>query len=126
MKVAYLLDTHVVLWIDGEPKRFSKTARAQLAAAEELYYSAASAWESAIKRSSGKLQMNSSLSAIARGLNIAELAVTAAHGEAAAALPKYHKDPFDRLLVSQAMAEGLILVTSDATLQQYGVKLLIV
>ena len=126
MSRSYLLDTHVVLWIDAKPERFSSAVRVQLTQAERLYYSAASAWEIAIKRSKGKLQLPVAFSEIAIGLRLVELTVTAVHGEAAGALPRHHEDPFDRLIVSQAIAEGLTLVTADGLLKLYGSDVLLV
>lgn len=126
MSRSYLLDTQVVLWIDEKPERFSSAVRVQLAQAKQLYYSAASAWEIAIKRSKGKLQLAVAFSEIALGLSLRELAITSVHTEAAGALPRHHQDPFDRLIVSQAIEEGLTLATADKLLKLYSSDVLLV
>ncbi len=123
---SYLLDTHIVLWMDNAPQRITADLRLALNAGELLYLSAASSWEAAIKRATGKMQMRAPLSEAARRFHLTELPVTAEHGESAATLPRHHGDPFDRLLVAQARIERLVLVTSDVRLQQYDVDLLLV
>jgi PIN domain nuclease of toxin-antitoxin system len=122
----YLLDSQIVLWLDGNRQRLGEEIFSKLADADQLYYSAASAWEIAIKRASGKLDLRSPFSVIARSLQIEEIAVTAAHGEAAAMLPMYHRDPFDRLFVAQAKMERLTLVSADREIRGYDVDLLLV
>ncbi len=123
---SYLLDTQVVLWMDREPERLSLPVRAALEDASALYFSAASAWEAAIKRETGKLALRTAFTVIARSMQIEELAVTARHGELAGTLPRHHGDPFDRMLVAQALAEKLVLVTGDRTLTKYQGELLLV
>jgi PIN domain nuclease of toxin-antitoxin system len=119
MKV--LLDTNALLWLLADDARLGKKARATLAAADAVYFSVASLWEIAIKISIGKLPANL-LSAITDGAEkagLAELAIKRDHLALVAAIPLHHKDPFDRLLIAQATAEPLYLITSDRALEAY-------
>ena len=88
--------------------------------------SAATAWELGIKFALNKLSLRIPVSELAAAYGFNELLITFRHVETAAALPFHHRDPFDRLLVAQALAEGLILVTSDKQLTRYGVPVLLV
>jgi PIN domain nuclease of toxin-antitoxin system len=118
--VRLLLDTHVFLWTVTDSPRLSADARKSITAADEVYVSAASIWEAAIKAGLGKIQGD--ITQLANAIvesGFVELPVTAVHAAAVAGLPPYHRDPFDRLLVAQAMAEPLVLLTSDAVLLQY-------
>lgn len=123
---AYLLDTHIVVWMDSEPDRISADLRTTLSASASLYFSAASAGEAAIKRASGKLKLSGPLAQAANALQLIELPVTAQHGEAAGMLPRHHGDPFDRMLIAQARIERLVLVTNDSFLSRYDVDILVV
>lgn len=115
-----LLDTHVALWAVTDSKRLSKAARTQITEATEVYVSAASVWEVAIKRGLGKLDFDASTFATGvRESGFLSLAITDAHAAGVQALPRHHADPFDRLLVAQALAEPLRLLTADAALQPY-------
>ena len=121
----YLLDTHILYWMDQSPDRLSAVARALLGEADEsIYCSAASLWELAIKQSLGKLNIGPKLTTLIRTYQVLELPVTAAHAEAAADLPLHHRDPFDRMLIAQAKVEGLILMTTDQRLHSYDVAIL--
>ena len=119
-----LLDTHLVLWAAFEPSRLSKAATQALQSRETpLAFSLASVWEVAIKTSIGRpdFQVDPALlhrSLVAEGF--IEWPITAAHLSTVAGLPWVHRDPFDRLLVAQAMQDGLTLLTVDATLKRYG------
>lgn len=121
-----LLDSNIVVWLDKKSARVSPALRHQLQTNPVVYLSAVTAWELAIKQSIGKLTLASQVSEIIRDYSMSELPVTVAHGEAVRGLPLYHRDPFDRLLVAQAMIEGLVLVTSDRKLLRYGVPVLMV
>ena len=121
-----LLDTHVWLWWQLDDRRLGARARQAILTAPEVRFSAASVWEIAIKSSMGKLTRP-------RGADIAAelehdgfmpLAIEVAHAEGVRALPALHRDPFDRMLVSQALVEGLTLVTADSQLEGYGVALI--
>ena len=124
MKAQYLLDSNVLLWLNSNPDRIPAEVIAELDAAEMVYFSAASAWELAIKQSLGKLRMSGSISTFVERAGLLELAVTTRFAEAAAQLPMHHRDPFDRVIVAQAMSEGLVLITSDRRLARYDVKTL--
>lgn len=120
----WLLDTQVLLWLDAEPEKIPRQVLAQLDRVDAVYFSAASVWELEIKRSAGKIRFDGRVTAFAERAGLAELPIAARHAEAAAALPLHHKDPFDRMLVAQAIAEGLTLVTADQRLRAYPVAVL--
>ena len=90
----------------------------------QVLLSAASVWEAEIKAAAGKLKLPESFSAAAEAEGIEELAISWRHAVRAAALPPLHRDPFDRMLVSQALEEGLVIVTRDPQVRQYGVATL--
>jgi PIN domain nuclease of toxin-antitoxin system len=121
-----LLDTHLVLWwMAGEASRISKRALAALGSeGDEPIVSAVSIWEAAIKRGLGKLEAPGDLLPQLEGAGVELLPITARHADLVAALPMHHRDPFDRLLVAQAKAEGLALVTDDERLRRYEVEVL--
>lgn len=116
-----LLDTHVFIWAVTGSAQLKADARALLVAAERVYVSAASIWEIAIKSRLGKIEgdVGSFVEAIAAS-GFQELPVTARHAAAVSGLPLHHADPFDRLLLAQAFAEPLRLVTADHALAKYG------
>jgi len=115
----------MVLWWDSDLGRLSSGQRAAVEApTNEIYVSAATAWELGIKQASGKLTLSHSIQELVRRWGFTALPITMAHAEKAAALPLLHKDPFDRMLVAQAMEEGLIFVTVDRQLAKYGVSIL--
>lgn len=113
-----LLDTHVLIWWD-EGRRLSPGARRAIAAADAVYVSAASAWEIAIKIGLGRLRPTRTVQEAATDSGFLELPVTFRHAELVAHLPVHHRDPFDRLLIAQAEAERLTLVTRDPVFQRY-------
>lgn len=118
-----LLDTHVLLWAAGLPERLSTEARALLDTPEHaLYFSAASLWEIVIKRALDRDDFQVDPHLLRRGLldnGYQDLPITSAHTLMVETLPTIHKDPFDRLLIAQAMVEGMTLLTTDALLAQY-------
>ena len=118
-----LLDTHVLLWAAGMPERLPTGARALIEdAANDLYFSAASLWEVAIKRGLGRDDFRVDPRLLRRALlenGHAELAVTGAHAVAVDLLPPIHGDPFDRLLVAQAQIEAMTLLTADEIVARY-------
>ena len=121
-----LLDTHAFLWfVTGDP-RLSRAARAALEAeAAELHLSTASVWEMAIKSSLGRLSLPGPLQDYladkgAEGFDL--LPVDWLHAAAVERLPFHHRDPFDRLLVAQALVEGLPIVTRDRVFRKYGAQ----
>jgi PIN domain nuclease of toxin-antitoxin system len=120
-----LLDTHVLLWSLGDPDELGNEARSAIVDPDhDVFVSAASTWEIAIKGARGKLRIPDDLSDRIAVLHFAELPVTIAHSIEAGGLPAYHRDPFDRMLVAQAQIEGLTLVTRDERLAAYGVQTL--
>ena len=118
-----LLDTQLLLWAAGQPKRLPAAARELIVdPANELLFSAASLWEVAIKSGLGRADFRADAHLLRRGLlrnGYRELAVTGEHAVAVADLPAIHKDPFDRLLVAQAAVEGVVLLTADAVVARY-------
>ncbi len=118
-----LLDTHLLLWAAGEPRRLSKQARTLIDNADnELLFSAASLWEVAIKRGLGREDFKVDPRLLRRGLldnGYRELPIISHHVVAIDSLPPIHKDPFDRILVAQATVEGITLLTIDAWVSQY-------
>jgi PIN domain nuclease of toxin-antitoxin system len=121
--VKLLLDTHLLLWAASEPHRLTPPARALLSDPGNLLaFSAASLWEVAIKAGLGRADFRADAALLRRGLldnGYEELPVTGAHAVAVAALPSLHRDPFDRMLVAQALTEGLLLVTADPMVAGY-------
>ena len=123
--MSLLLDTHVVLWwISGSP-RLPENIAARIADPGELVVvSAASIWEAAIKAALGKLRVPEALGDVVTEEGFESMPITFEHAEQAGALPAHHRDPFDRMLVAQAITEGLILVTHDPAFEPYGVQVL--
>ena len=119
-----LLDTHVFLWWRAEPARLNTTVRSGIATADLVFVSVASAWEAAIKASLGRLELPDTMEAGVLASSFEKLLITFSHAERAAALPLHHRDPFDRMLVAQAQAEGLTRVTHDRLLKPYDVEIL--
>ncbi|MEX0284118.1 MAG: type II toxin-antitoxin system VapC family toxin [Paracoccaceae bacterium] len=118
------MDTHVLLWAVLNDPRLTATQR-QAIAEGELYLSAATVWEIGIKRALGKLDVPDDLFDVAVDAGCRPLPISWTHAEAAAALPRHHTDPFDRMLVAQARCEGLTLVSSDGKLTAYDVDLVV-
>ncbi len=117
-----LLDTHVALWWLGDRGQLAEDARDAIAdSANEAHLSAASVWEVEVKRAAGRLTTPGPIAVAAKKLGFLELPVAWRHAGTAAALPPLHRDPFDRLLVAQALEEGLVLVTRDPLVRQYPV-----
>ena len=115
-----LLDTHVLIWWD-EGRRLSSAGRRAIEAADSVYVSAASAWEVAIKIGLGRLRPSRTVEEAVDESGFLELPITTRHAQRVAGLPAHHRDLFDRLLVAQAEAEGLTLVTRDPVFERYAV-----
>jgi PIN domain nuclease of toxin-antitoxin system len=116
-----LLDTHVFIWSVTASRLLKAATRDYLASAQAVYVSAASIWEIAIKSRLGKIDGDPQLFAAAiEPSGFHALAITPQHAAAVAKLPLHHADPFDRLLLAQAFAEPLRLVTADRMLAAYG------
>jgi PIN domain nuclease of toxin-antitoxin system len=119
-----LLDTHLLLWAAAKSRRLPRAARDLLEdPANEVFFSAASLWEIVIKASLRRADFDVDVAALRPALaemGFAELAISGAHAERLAALPPLHRDPFDRMLVAQSLAEPLLLLTNDGVLRGYG------
>ena len=118
-----LLDTHALLWALARPGELTSEARRRLQdPGNTVFVSVASAWEMEIKRALGKLDAPSDLSVQIQRQRFTELPVHLRHVEALKNLPALHRDPFDRLLVAQAMADELVVVTRDARIRAYPIR----
>jgi PIN domain nuclease of toxin-antitoxin system len=119
-----LLDTHLLLWAAGAPERLSNRARDLMVnPAHDLVFSVASLWEVAIKRALGREDFSVDARVLRRGLldnGYDELPVLGPHALAVERLPALHKDPFDRILLAQAQAEAMTLLTADEAMARYG------
>jgi PIN domain nuclease of toxin-antitoxin system len=123
--VKLLLDTHAALWWLADDARVGRDAERQLSdETNRVLLSAAVIWEVAIKRSLGKLQAPADLAQTLLNAGAQPLAVTLDHAAGVEELPWHHRDPFDRLLVAQALIEGAAIVSQDVRFGQYGVSLL--
>ena len=121
----FLLDTHVLLWWLTDDPRLGASARQTIADAQnEVFVSAATGWEVAIKRALGKLRAPDELETEIKDEGFVPLPITFRHAEQAGALPLLHRDPFDRVLIAQALAEDLILITNDERIKRYDVQTL--
>ncbi|HZI29987.1 MAG TPA: type II toxin-antitoxin system VapC family toxin [Gemmatimonadaceae bacterium] len=120
-----LLDSHALLWALHAPHRMRADAVVQIQDTRQpVYFSAASAWELELKASKGKLTLPPDWLRVAESTGFLQTPVTAAVAQISARLPRYHTDPFDRLLVAQALEQGLRIATRDAVFGAYGVDVL--
>ncbi len=122
-----LLDTQAFLWLSSDNKKLSKTARETfLNEKNNFFLSLVSIWEMSIKSSLGKLKFRSSMERFilneSQENNIEQMTITFQHVIKVQTLPFYHRDPFDRLLVAQALIEDIPILSSDAALEKYGVN----
>jgi PIN domain nuclease of toxin-antitoxin system len=117
-----LLDTHVVLWWLDNPGQLSRQAKKAIQdGRNRVYVSAAVAWEIAIKKSLGKLEAPDDLEEMIAANRFSPLPVTIPHALGVMSLPDHHRDPFDRILIAQALHEGFRLVTRDQEIAKYPV-----
>ncbi|MFD3654008.1 type II toxin-antitoxin system VapC family toxin [Streptomyces sp. NPDC058620] len=119
-----LLDTRVILWWLDDSPELSPEVKGLLDTEPGVYVSAVSPWEITIKQFLGTFEGPGDLAEQVRDVPFAGVPVTAAHGVRAGWLPMLHTDPFDRMLVAQAQAEGLVLVTRNTWIPQYDVDVL--
>jgi PIN domain nuclease of toxin-antitoxin system len=119
----YLLDTHVVLWLAGNRKKIRKqTIRLLENPSHSIWISSASIWEIGVKSELGKLTIPDNWLDQIEDWDAKELAISWSHATRASELPKIHGDPFDRMLIAQALTERMTLVTDDEKIHQYDLK----
>jgi len=120
-----LLDTHVLLWWLTDASQLASEVREVIQEGrDEVYVSAVTTWEISIKMAMGKLEAPQEMDRIVEEEHFLKLPISLYHRQMAGALPLYHRDPFDRMLVAQAQAEGLTVVTADPEISRYGVPTL--
>ena len=117
----FLIDTQILLWGALDPERLSSEA-SRIIRDETVYVSAASLWEIETKQQIGKLTLDVDIAAHVRAFGFQELPVTWRHAQAIGRLPLIHRDPFDRILAAQALADDLTLVTADRDLARYPIR----
>jgi PIN domain nuclease of toxin-antitoxin system len=122
--VRLLLDTHVFLWWREASDRLGREVQQAVSEAEVVFLSAASAWEIAIKVGLGKLSIPGPLDAAVEASRFDQLPITFAHASAVTGLAPHHGDPFDRMLIAQALVEQLTIVTHDRRFGPYGVPII--
>ncbi len=121
----FLLDTHIFLWwLTDDAALGNKVITKIRDPRNHIFISAATAWEISIKQAFGKLEAPEDLNAVVAEERFYPLPISLQHGQAAGRLPLHHRDPFDRMLIAQARAEDLILVTNDANIFRYDVQTL--
>ena len=122
----YLLDTHIFLWSLDETKRLTKeVAKILKDPRNRIFVSVATAWEISIKQKKGKLPLKTTLEECFRKSNFEILEIKLPHILQLENLPTYHKDPFDRMLVAQAIVEKLMIITEDEKIKKYDVSVLV-
>lgn len=120
--MTFLLDTHVFLWWLDDPRILTQAARQAIADARNtVYVSAAVGWEIAIKKTLGKLDAPDDLQEVITANRFLPLPVTISHALGLLHLPHHHRDPFDRILIAQALEEGFTLISRDQHVASYGV-----
>ena len=120
-----MLDTHALLWWLSGVESLGLVARGSIAEVEnEVFVSAASLWEISIKRQLGKLKAPEDMEDVVSKSGFYALPFALFHAQQAGGLPIHHRDPFDRMLIAQAQAEGLSIVTVDRAFSDYGVRLI--
>ena len=123
-----LLDTHILLWAAQGAEQLSSKAKALIEDPEnQLYFSATSLWEIAIKNKLGRADFKVDLAVLRRNLldnGFEEIAINSAHIIGVDALPNIHKDPFDRMLIAQTVVEGVTLMTADSAVAEYPVAVI--
>lgn len=124
---SYLLDTHTLLWTIGDSSKLSDRAREIIEGDNDIYYSDVSLWEIAIKNSIGKLEIAGTIHDIedeCMEQEFTKLEIRSPHFECLRRLPIHHQDPFDRLIISQAMVDNLSIISADHFFQKYAVDVI--
>jgi len=119
-----LLDTHAILWWQRDDRRLNHNAREAIATADVVWVSAVSGWEVAIKLALGRLRLDEPFPVLLAADDFTELPMTLAHADRLQNLPAHHSDPFDRMLVAQALTEKATLVSHDRALEPYGARMI--
>jgi PIN domain nuclease of toxin-antitoxin system len=120
-----LLDTHALIWWLNGDEQMGLITREEISNPEnDIYVSAATTWEMSIKRQLGKLEAPDDIELKVEQAGLLKLSISLFHGEQAGLLPLHHRDPFDRVIIAQAQAEGLVIVTKDKYFPKYGVRLM--
>ena len=120
-----LLDTHILLWWLADEPRLGQSIRESIVnPSTRVMISAVSVWEIGIKQALGKLKVPESILPVIQSEGFEELPITCQHAELAARLPNHHRDPFDRMLIAQAVLEGLTLVTNDKQIETYDLAIM--
>ena len=118
-----LLDTQAFLWwLSDDPALGAEARQIMSEPRNQVLVSAASIWEISIKQAKGMLEAPADLEVLVEDEGFTKLPISLFHGQQAGKLPEIHRDPFDRMLIAQAQAEGLELVTADGIIPQYGVR----
>lgn len=120
-----LLDTHILLWWLTQDQKLSQTAIDTIADSDNIIFiSAATAWEIAVKKMIGKLEAPDDLPIALAANDFLELPITIEHSQKLYQLPLHHHDPFDRIMVAQAIAEDLTFMTRDTKISLYEIKII--
>jgi len=124
--VRLLVDSHVFLWWAEDPGKLAEPARAAIEdGRNDAFVSLASIWELSIKIGLGKLELPMSMEEMMRRSLMSLLPIRLEHAIAAGSLPHHHRDPFDRMVVAQGLAEGMMVITRDEVLSRYGVPVML-
>lgn len=119
-----LLDTHVILWWQRDDRRLKKPARRAIATADIVWVSAVSGWEVGIKTALGRLRLDEPFEVLIAADDFTQLPLTLSHANRLMQLAPHHADPFDRMLVAQALSEGATIVSHNRALAPYGVPVI--
>lgn len=119
-----LLDTHVILWWQRDDRRLNQAAREAIATADVVWVSSVSGWEVSIKSALGRLRLDEPFEILVAADDFTELPMTLAHATRLHELPPHHADPFDRMLVAQALTEKATIVSHDRALEPYGARMI--
>ena len=120
----FLLDTHTLLWWLNDSPQLGPRCREMIRNdRNQVFVSAATTWEISIKMAIGKLRAPEDMDSVVEDEGFSKLPISLYHGQLAGSLPAHHRDPFDRMLIAQAQAEGLILITADENISLYNLLL---